>query len=163
MQVECLNVIPPKQQDKHLLEKMYAEREGIFYKAVMAFRNVISNGYRFTEPDSISQARQNYRNTNSTIISFFEECMAERSDSKISDTWTTGRIFKAYKAWCKDNNNGYAKTAREFRDELADHLGTTFQAMVVRRGTGGTFYRDYTLSEDAVEQFRGCGYDDFLV
>lgn len=163
MQVECLNVIPPKQQDKHLLEKMYAEREGIFYKAVMAFRNVISNGYRFTEPDSIAQARQNYRNTNSTIISFFEECMAERSDSKISDTWTTGRIFKAYKAWCKDNNNGYAKTAREFRDELADHLGTTFQAMVVRRGTGGTFYRDYTLSEDAVEQFRGCGYDDFLV
>lgn len=163
MQVECLNVIPPKQQDKHLLEKMYAEREGIFYKAVMAFRNVIGNGYRFTEPDSIAQARQNYRNTNSTIISFFEECMAERSDSKISDTWTTGRIFKAYRAWCKDNNNGYAKTAREFRDELADHLGTTFQAMVVRRGTGGTFYRDYTLSEDAVEQFRGCGYDDFLV
>lgn len=163
MQVECLNVIPPKQQDKHLLEKMYAEREGIFYKAVMAFRNVIGNGYRFTEPDSIAQARQNYRNTNSTIISFFEECMAERSDSKISDTWTTGRIFKAYKAWCKDNNNGYAKTAREFRDELADHLGTIFQAMVVRRGTGGTFYRDYTLSEDAVEQFRGCGYDDFLV
>ena len=163
MQVECTNVIPLAQQDKELLDKMYAEREGIFYKAVMAFRNVIHNGYRFSEPQSVIQARTGYRNTNSTIISFFEECMAERSESRISDNWTTGRIYKAYKFWCKDNNNGYAKTAREFRDELADHLGTTFQAMVVRRGTGGSFYRDYTLSADAIEQFRGCGYEDFLI
>lgn len=163
MQVECTNVIPLEQQDKELLDKMYAERDGIFYKSVLAFCKVIRNGYRFSEPQSVIQARNSYRNTNSTIISFFEECMTERFESKISDNWTTGRIYKAYRVWCKDNNNGYAKTAREFRDELADHLGTAFKDMVVRRGTGGSFYRDYTLSADAIEQFRGCSYEEFLV
>lgn len=163
MQVECVNVIPLEQQDKYLLDKMYEERDGIFYKAVMAFRNVISNGYCFTEPKSVTLARQGYRNTNSTIISFFEECMTERIDNKISDIWTTGRIYKAYRIWCKDNNNGYSKTAREFREDLADHLGTTFQDMTVRRGTGGTYYRDYTLSEEAAEQFGRHDYEDFLI
>lgn len=42
MQVECRNVIPKEKQDKMLLDKMYAEREGIIYKCIMALKNVIS-------------------------------------------------------------------------------------------------------------------------
>lgn len=58
MVVECPNVIPKEQQDKQLLDKMYSERDGIVRKAVRALQNVIANGYRFTEPDSISEARK---------------------------------------------------------------------------------------------------------
>lgn len=54
---------------------------------------------------------------------------------------TTGRVYKVYKAWCKDNNNGYAKTAREFRETLGAHLGTTFAEMTVRYGKGATSTR----------------------
>ena len=32
----CNNVIPKDKQDKFLLDKMYAERDGIVYKAIMA-------------------------------------------------------------------------------------------------------------------------------
>ncbi|WP_405277069.1 phage/plasmid primase, P4 family, partial [Methanobrevibacter sp.] len=39
----CNNVIPPEKRDKLLLEKMYAEREGIIYKFVMALKMVIAN------------------------------------------------------------------------------------------------------------------------
>lgn len=45
MVVDCPNVIPKEQQDKQLLEKMYAERRGIVKKAVKALQTVIANGY----------------------------------------------------------------------------------------------------------------------
>lgn len=38
MVVDCPNVIPKEQQDKQLLEKMYAERRGIVKKAVKALQ-----------------------------------------------------------------------------------------------------------------------------
>ncbi len=164
--VECPHAVPPECQDKLLAEKLYAERGGIAYKAVMAFRNVIRNGYRFTEPESVSQARDSYRNTNSTVISFYGECMEGRPDGKINDSCTTGRIYKVYKAWCQDNNNGYAKTAREFREELAAHFSTTFKEMSVHCEKG-TFYRNLTLTAETKKQYiREYGYDDtaeFLV
>lgn len=38
MLVEYNNVIPLQKQDKHLLDKLYAERNGIVYKAIMALK-----------------------------------------------------------------------------------------------------------------------------
>ena len=58
----------------------FPKRGGITHKAVMAFRSVIKNGYRFSEPESVSQARDSYRGSNSTVISFYGECMAERPE-----------------------------------------------------------------------------------
>lgn len=46
--VHCPNVVPPEEQDHELLEKMYAEREGVVYKAIIALKSVIENRYRFT-------------------------------------------------------------------------------------------------------------------
>jgi phage/plasmid-associated DNA primase len=162
MQVECKNVIPPERQDKHLLDRLYAEREGIVYKAIMALRHVIANGYVFSEPDSVKTARTEYMAENSTVISFFKECMEERIGLKIRDNCTTGRVYDVYRAWCQDNNHGYAKTAKEFRTELAEYLGTAFADMTTRRGTG-IFYRSYTLTADAKESYRRVyGYDDIV-
>ena len=160
--VPCENVIPLHKQDKLLLDKLYEEREGIVYKAVMAFRGVIANGYRFTEPPEVIEARKAYRHTNNTVLSFFEECMTTRPGGRINDMCTTGRVYKVYKAWCKDNNNGYAKTAREFRETLGAHLGTTFAEMTVRYGKGGNFYKDLTLTDTAKGEYAmEYGHDDF--
>jgi P4 family phage/plasmid primase-like protien len=94
MVVECNNVTPPQKQDKQLLDKLYAEREGIVYKA-----------------------------------------------------------------WCADNNQGYAKTAKEFRMEIAEHLKTAVTDMTTRRAQG-MVYKDYTLTNDAKGQYaRAYGYD----
>lgn len=162
MQVTCNNVIPKEKQDKLLLDRMYAEREGIVYKAIMALKNVIHNGYTFTEPKCVENAREAYMAENNTVISFFAECMVERPLGKIKDGCTTGKVFDVYKAWCIDNNHGYAKTAKEFRLELASYLGTTFSEMTVRRGKGGTFYHRYTLSDEAKMNYqRAYGYDEF--
>ena len=149
MLVECPNVIPLHKQDKELLDKMYAERDGIVQKAVHALLRVIANGYRFSEPESVKMARLNFQKENSTVISFFEECMGPWPDDKIDiDGCTTGQIHTAYREWCRRNNNGYAKSAKEFRDELAAYLFTTFADMSTRRN-GNTFYKDYTLTQEA--------------
>lgn len=119
----------------------------------------------FTEPHSIIEARQTYMEENNTVISFYNDCITTRPNGKITDQCTTRRIFKVYRAWCNNNNHGYAQTAKEFRDTLALHLETTFSQMTVRRGKGGTFYRYLTLTEDAKELYaKDYGYDetDFL-
>ena len=127
---------------------MYAEREGIVQKCIGALQHVISNGYRFTEPESVLTARSQYQATNSTVISFFEECMCPWPEGKIGGSCiTTGAIHKAYMQWCKANNNGYARSAKEFREELAFHLGTTFADMTTRVH-GTTYYKEWTLTED---------------
>ena len=165
MVVNCPNVIPKEKQDKKLLDKMYAERDGIVYKAVKALQTVIANGYRFSETPKIIEARREYKSTNSTVISFFEACMCPWQGGTINRHCTTGRIYKVYQAWCRENNNGYAKNSREFREELAEYLGTTFADMTSRQN-GNTYYRKYSLTLEAKEQFsKEYGYDsttDFL-
>ena len=165
MVVNCPNVIPKDKQDKKLLDKMYAERDGIVYKAVKALQTVIANGYRFSEPQKVIEARQEYKSTNSTVISFFNECMCPWPGGRINHYCTTGRIYRVYQAWCRENNNGYAKTAKEFREELAEYLGATF-AEISTRQKGNTYYKNYSLTQEAKELFvKEYGYDsttDFL-
>ena len=149
--INCPNVIPFDKQDKQLLDKMYAEREGIVQKAVAALQRVIANGYRFSEPASVKDARIQYQKDNSTVITFFEECMCPWPDGKAtSNGCSTGKIHTAYREWCKRNNNNYAKSAKEFRDELAAYLFTTFADMSTRI-RGNTFYKDFTLTQEAQE------------
>lgn len=151
MVINCPNVIPFDKQDKQLLDKMYAEREGIVQKAIAALQRVIANGYRFAEPSSVKDARIQYQKDNSTVINFFEECMCPWPDGKAtSNGCTTGKIHTAYREWCKRNNNGHFKSAKEFRDELAGYLFTTFADMSTRI-RGNTFYKDYTLTQEAQE------------
>ena len=153
MVVNCPNVIPRHKQDKQLLDKMYAEREGIVYKSVMALQAVIDNGYRFSEPECIETTRQNYRNTNSSVISFANECLCPWPQGKINNHCTTGRIFKVYTAWCRENNNGYSKTAKEFREDMAEFYGTTVADMTTRRN-GNTYYKKLSLTPEAKEQYQ---------
>lgn len=164
MVLNCPNVIPVGEQDKLLLEKMLSESDGIMFKAVMALRNVIANGYRFTEPDKVLAARQAYMEETNTALAFFNECIVERESEKITDMCTTGKIFDVYKAWCQDNNNGYSKTAKEFRDAIADHLGKEHSELVTHT-RNGSYYIGYTLSVNARERYsKAYGYDstDFL-
>ena len=165
MVVNCPNIIKKENQDKKLLDKMYKERESIVYKAVMALKTVIENGYQFSEPESVSLARQQYRSLNNSVISFANECLCPWPNGKINPKCTTGKIYKVYQAYCKENNNGYAKTAREFREELADYFGTTFDEMTVKR-QGNNYYKELSLTLEAKVQFeREYGYDadvDFL-
>ena len=165
MVIECPNVIEKEKQDKRLLDKLYAERDGIIYKCVMALRNVIRNGYRFTEPEKVKTARKDYMESNSTVITFFRECMERRKPSAAvsSSASAAGRIYRVYQAWCRENNNGFARTQKEFRETLSDYLCAPYKELTSRIG-GITRYRDYVLTDETRELFsRDYGYDDELL
>ena len=150
--IHCINVIPKEEQDKFLLDKMYAEREGIVYKAVKALQRVITNGYRFSEPQSVERERQRYMSENNTAKAFFDQCM-DRIDYPASDSIeTVARIYDVYKEWCKDYNSGYSKTMKEFRDTICEHLGTEYADLTVHRKRG-TFFRNYALDQDVKEHY----------
>ena len=153
MVVNCPNVIEKEKQDKQLLDKMYAERDGIIFLAVRALQKVIKNGYCFEEPECVIEARRSYMIENNSVISFFEECMCPWVDGKIQKACTTSKIYKVYQAWCRDNTNGYAKPYNEFRNNLAAYLDTTFSEMTTLR-SGYRYYRDYGLTLAAKEQYR---------
>ena len=57
-----------------------------------------------------------------------------------------------WKIWCRDNNRGYAKTAREFKDELAAHLGITAKDLTIRRKEE-MIYREYTLTPETLATY----------
>ena len=90
--------------------------------------------------------------------------MCEWLNGKVNLHCTTGRVYRVYQAWCRDNNNGYALTAKEFREELAAHLGRAY-AEIITRHKGNTYYKDYGITLEAKAQYtREYGYDgtDFL-
>ena len=166
VQVPCSNVIPPDKQDKRLLDKLLDEREGILYCMVMALRNVIQNSYRLTEPASVREERAAYQQANSTVITFFQDCMQPLKKTDKHDLCTAMKVYTAYQGWCRDNNRGYAKTAREFKEELAAHLCISPKDLTVRHKEG-MVYRSYTLTREAAETYlRGHSYqtadEDFL-
>lgn len=162
MVVHCPNVIPADKQDKQLLDKMYAERDGIFYQSVKALQRVMRNGYRFTEPESVTQARAAYRSENSSVIGFFDECMIPWQGGKIQPNCTTGRVYKVYRAWCEDNCNGYAKSVRDFREQLTEYLNAADFSEITTRRNGNTYFKDYGISHETKEQYP-CAYgSDFL-
>ena len=97
---------------------------------------------------------------NNTVISFWNECMVQRN--KISDKATVGKIYDVYKSWCQDNNSGYAKSAKEFRNIISEYLNTSYSNLTVR-SKAGIIYRNYTLSVDTKQQYcRIYGFDDVL-
>ena len=157
MQVPCTNVIPPEKQDKRLLDRLLTEREGIVYRMVTALRGVIASGYRFAEPESVREDRRRYQETNSTVVTFFRDCMVPVPKGDKYRYCTAMKAYSAYQGWCRDNNRGYAKTAREFREDLAAHLGVPAASLTVRR-RDGMVYREYTLSSDAADYVRGIVY-----
>lgn len=160
MVIECNNVIPKHEQDKQLLDKLFAERNGIIQKTVKALLTVIKNGYRFDETPEIIQMREKYMADNNTVITFFNECMVPRPvPRKITDSCTTGRLYEVYKAWCMNNANGFYKNQREFRSELCTIINGTYSELTVLR-QGYRYLKTHTLSEEIKKEYvRFYGYD----
>lgn len=152
--IHCPNVLAPEKQDHELLDKMYAERAGIVYKAVMAFREVIKRGYRFTEPESIATERREYKVENNTALEFFEDFLQKRQGPvKRDDPFTVTKVYDAYKSWYQQvYGDFYRKSKKKFFSAIADSLGVKYEDMTVTNAKG-TVLRDYTPRPDAWAEY----------
>ena len=150
--INCPNVIPLEKQDHKLLDKMYEERDGIIYKAISALKRVIDNGYRFDIPSSLIKLRDEYKKENDTIVSFIEECLTLINDNDKLTKLTTSQVYRTYMDWCKDNNNGFYKTRKEFKDELCKYYKVDPENIIIHNNTGN-YYKNITLNPTAYSEY----------
>lgn len=158
--IKCKNVIPKNEQDKHLLDKMYEERESIVKLALNELQKAIDNNFEFSISDEIKQESILYKKDNSTVASFIKDCCTERTDYK--DGCTTKRFYDVYKEYCKDNNSGYAKTQKEFKEELME-LSNLTEEKIIKRTTINTFYVPYTITPSTYKAYSSVyGYNEYF-
>ena len=149
MTVNCPNVIPLERQDKKLIDKMYAEREGIVYKAIMALQTVLANGYRYSEPESVKTGRVEYQHTNDSALEFMDTCLVKRSvPPKRNDRATVSRIYEAYRRWYREEyDNQYFKPKKDFFASIAAVVDMSYEDMKIKLPWGEVL-KEYTLNSE---------------
>lgn len=150
MVVRCDNRIAEADKDKTLLDKLYAERQGIIQKAVYALLNVIKNGYRFSETESVRYEREEYAAANNSIVAFWNECMVNEPP-KTNSVHTVKKIYGYYTSWCREMHDGYEKTYPQFQEELAAYLEVPKYNDLKKRGANGELFKSWRLRDD-IEQ-----------
>lgn len=158
MTLRCSHVIPPEEQDKFLLDKMYAEREAVVYWALLSFRQAYQRGCRFTIPEESRELLEEYKKLNSPVIQFYEECCTDRPTGK-PDKCTAKKLHDVFKAWCRDNSGGgYCCTPQKFREELAGYLRVAKEDLT-KKIKGDRFYT-FTLTAQTKQDYSTVyGYD----
>lgn len=149
--VQCNNVVPPEERDPHLLDKLYDEREGIVYKAILQVKKLLENNYKFVIPDVCLAALQEYKIENNPTIAFIEECMQKRiPKTKTKDT--IKRIYDVYKAWCKDGN--YKPEGKQhFITTVSEYLNYDDKEDAKDKDGGAWFFKDLELTPEAINNY----------
>lgn len=109
---------PNRPDDPFLVEKLIAEKEGIFLWMLEGLRRLIANDYRFTisqrAKDNIASAVRNANN----IVDFLSSAgyVAFKADYEASSK----DLYTAYKIWCEDNAE-HTLSQRSFNTFLAQN------------------------------------------
>ena len=158
--LRCRNVIPKEKQDKYLLDKMLNEKESIVKLAIKELQKAIDNGYEFIISDEIKEETKVYRHDNNTVACFVRDCCTKRKT--YNDDCSCKKLYDVYVAYCKDNNNGYAKTQKEFKQDLIE-LSNLSEGTIIKRTSKNLFYIPYTITLDTYIAYRNVfGYSQYF-
>ncbi|MCI7692690.1 MAG: phage/plasmid primase, P4 family [Oscillospiraceae bacterium] len=125
---KCENVIPVEKRDRHLLEKIYKEKEAIIYKGVMALKELLERGGGFTEPKEVQENRESYKTENDTVRQFLIECTdlcQSEPNTPLAEQLPlikTADMLTYYIEWCKSNNYPYTNRLG-FRKAVSNYFG----------------------------------------
>jgi len=93
------NPVPPEKRDPNLIEKLAAERDGIFMWALEGLKRLIANGYAFSETESTKAELQRYKVESNSALSFVEECCVLEDEAEC----VREELFQAYRDYCLKN------------------------------------------------------------
>ncbi len=109
---------PNRLDDPFLLEKLIAEKEGIFLWMLEGLRRLIANNYHFTisqkAKDNIASAVRNANN----IVDFLSS--TGYVDFKADYEASSQNLYAAYKVWCEDNAE-HSLSQRSFNTFMAQN------------------------------------------
>lgn len=154
MIVKCDNVIPEEQRDRNLLEKLYAEREGIVQILVMYLRKFLSNGGNFDIPASCKAACEQYKIENDSVLRFLQECTETKAETSKNEP-TKAQVYQCFKNWATDSRE-YIPSKSEFNSIICQKYGVyDISDITVKTHGGNEYYKTFRLSEEAVKKY-GC-------
>lgn len=85
--------------DKHLLSKLWVEREGVFASLVEAAKTYYAQGLG-EAPKAIEAATDKYLEENDSLSVFIRDCLERDVSTNVSTT----AVFSAYERWCVEQN-----------------------------------------------------------
>lgn len=113
--------VEKKDQDKNLIEKLWAERNGIIKKALKAARKLIQNNYIFPECEAADFIVDNWRYGKNISISYFINAKCTITNDK-SVKSHTAVLYEAYEEFCSQNN--FEPTSiKQFSHVLTENFG----------------------------------------
>lgn len=91
--------IPPEKQDKHLLDKLIAERDVIFSLAAKSLKEFVQSGYDF----KMSPKGKAYLASRIAALHSVKEFLSDRTIIDAKGSVSTAHLYDSYRQWCNDN------------------------------------------------------------
>jgi len=120
--IKCGQTIPEHLRDPCLEDKLFDEREGIIFKCVTALLPVIANGCRFDVPEECKINIEEYKEQNSSVIEFWNECSEPCADGE-SCVNNSQLFYSCFVIWSKERGLHYISSFSEFRQEVSAYVG----------------------------------------
>ena len=106
--------VPTEQQDKHLPEKLWGERNSIVTLALQAARKLAERNYIFTEPEDSREFLEAFQTRGNILHAFLEECCILAPKARCFNV----ELYTEFKAFCERNGLDCLKKAK-FYDLLS--------------------------------------------
>lgn len=91
--------VPPKDQDKMLLDKLWWERNCIVTLALQAAQCLAERNFEFTQPEDSKKFLGSFALRGNTLGAFLEECCVLSPDARIFNV----ELYAAFEAFCARN------------------------------------------------------------
>lgn len=110
---------PKEQQDRNLSESLIAERSGILFKALLAYKRLASNNYHFSGDDVFTAARQlQYAEASQNIEDSVEAFLRNCCTAEPGTATASADLFRAFEAFCREQGICQYITIQRFSHEF---------------------------------------------
>lgn len=129
--VKCKNIVTKDKLDPNLLQKLYDERDGIIYKAVMALREAVARNYQFSITQDCLENLTEYKRENSYPVEFWTTYTRPLVSGE-KPCLTLQKVYEFFRHWCGEQGLTRIPSAPEFRKEISAFCKKNWSDMTKR-------------------------------
>jgi putative DNA primase/helicase len=147
----------PKEQDKHLVEKLTIEIPGIIGWALKGAKRLQENNYVFSASKASADVFAEFEEEMSSAIMFFNENYVINNNERTSKA----DLYSYYGDWCRNNGKKGVSSSRKFHKELIENI-PGLDGEVYGHATGSnTSFRAYNCIQSRRDE--RVGDDEFPI
>lgn len=134
--------VPPQEQDRQLLDKLWEERDAIVTLALQAARDLMERNFAFTLPEDSRQFLDSYAMSGNLIQTFLAECCELHPDAKVFNV----ALYAAFSDFCA--KNGVDRISRAAFYEQLSGVPHVFAKRIRMSGENRQAHVGIRLKED---------------